>query len=132
MTEIPLPSATIVVATHLARLNQSAYLQQWLYRIDDVENRHNNRYRAERHLPRQSALAAGKLVLGSYAHLDDMELRDDLGTVDDPEWRILWQVMLDAQTARERAEAIKVSPSTEYRRRRGEGKVGKVGRPRKA
>lgn len=124
-------------ARQLARANDGAFLAAWLWRLNDIEDRHNNHWRAVHHLPRLSALAAGRMILGSFAHLDDLEFRDDLGAAVEPEQDALWRRIRDEPqehdlTAKERSVVLGISPSTEYRRRKAAGQTARPGRPRRA
>jgi hypothetical protein len=130
-TEIPLHPHTVGIKPKetlpltWARANSSRFLQRWLARLDDTDDRQNQNWRADMHFRRQSALHSGRMVLGEWDHLDDLEFRDHLAATDDAEWRTLWSRALHEEPEKP------VSRSTDYRRRKIVGKVGPVGRPKR-
>lgn len=106
-----------------ARQNDSAFLGRWLAGLDDVIDRHNDDLRAVRHLPRQSALAAGRLDPGSWPHLDDLEFRDGFAGATEEQRQALMRRVVDELedyelTATERAATLGISRTTEWRRRK--------------
>lgn len=102
----------------LAAANGQRFLQQWLHRLDDVGDPGD--FSASRHLERRQRALDGHTVLGSWEHLDDMEFRDHLATVDPIEASRLWRIVLhwSELTPAERARLLGVSRTTEWRMRK--------------
>jgi hypothetical protein len=111
-------------------IRASTWYAAYLRRLDD-DDPAPIELQAVRHLRTRSRLAADKLIVGSWGHLDDLMFRERFERLDATEQDRMWLRVIDATTSAERAAAQGISRSTEYRRRRVRGLTGKPGRPKK-